>query len=204
MSVVLQEWHGYAAPVHESEQEKSAEAALTENLAADNKSSLLGLLKTAPCYAIPFDESCDIADDEQMFIFIRFFGIDSKVLFRDELLAIVKLKGNTRGEDLFKDSDDFMTKSSFSYDKIVSISNDGAPAMIGKEKRLVKRIRDKNAGIISYQCTIQQTSPSDKFRATLKNVMDGLVKLVNFMRRSDHIPRKLNHGRSKEVLGVPS
>ncbi|GLV37440.1 hypothetical protein CBL_10594 [Carabus blaptoides fortunei] len=73
----------------------------TEISASDNKSSLLELLQKAPCYAIALDESCDIVDDEQISIFVRFFDIKSKA-FREELLAILPFKGKTRGEDLFK------------------------------------------------------------------------------------------------------
>lgn len=167
----------------------------TEILAADNKSSLLELLQKAPCYAIAIDESCDIVDAEQMSVFVRFFDVESTV-FREELLAILPFKGKTRGEDLFKTFEDFMVKSNISYDKIVSISTDGAPAMIGKEKGLVKRIRDKNAKILSYQCIIHQTSLCSKLSATLKNVMDNLVKLINFMRSRS----ALQHRQFKEFL----
>lgn len=121
----------------------------TEILAADIKSTLLKLLQKAPCYAIALDESCDIVDDEQISISVRFFDIESQ-MFREELLAILPLKGNTRGEDLFKAIDEFITKSNISYDKMVSLSTDGAPAMIGKEKGVLKKIRDKNSGLISY------------------------------------------------------
>jgi len=47
-----------------------------------------------------------------------------------------------------------MIKSNLSFDKIVSISTDGALAMMRKEKWLVKIIRYKNAEILTYQCTI--------------------------------------------------
>ncbi|CAG5058707.1 unnamed protein product [Parnassius apollo] len=116
-----------------------------------------------------------------MSIFVRFLDIECKT-FREELLTILPLKGNTRGEDLFKVIDEFITKSNISYDKIVSLSTDGAPAMIGKEKGVVKRIRDKNPGLISYQCIIHQAALCGKLSATLKEVMDSFVKLVNFMR----------------------
>jgi hypothetical protein len=43
-----------------------------------------------------------------------------------------------------------MTKSNISYNKIVYILTNGAPAMVGKEKGFVKRIKDKNAEILSY------------------------------------------------------
>ncbi|KAF2885204.1 hypothetical protein ILUMI_20960 [Ignelater luminosus] len=72
----------------------------TEILATDNTSSLIGLLKKAPCYAIAIDESCDIVDNEYVH-FVQFFDTESKV-FRDELLEILHFKGNTREEDLSK------------------------------------------------------------------------------------------------------
>ncbi|KAK9708519.1 hypothetical protein QE152_g27166 [Popillia japonica] len=92
-----------------------------------------------------------------MSIFVRFLDIECKT-FREELLAILPFTGKTRGEDLFKPFDDFITKSNNSYDKMVSVSTDGAPAMIGKEKGLVKRIKYKNAGLLSYQCIIHQAA----------------------------------------------
>ncbi|KAF2903158.1 hypothetical protein ILUMI_03028 [Ignelater luminosus] len=141
----------------------------TEILATDNKSSLLGLLKKAPYYAITVDESCDVVDDEQMSIFARFFDIQSKVL-RDELVAILPFKVNTRGEDLFKAFDDFMTKSSLNYDKIVCISTDGFSAMIGKGN--------------------VHNSPDIKLSATLKKVMDGLIKLINSMKSCSALQRR--------------
>ncbi|CAK1582797.1 unnamed protein product [Parnassius mnemosyne] len=206
-----------------SEQEKSTEAALrvcwtlnkhqkpfsdseivkesrsntrrTEILAADIKNTLFELLQKAPCYAIALDESCDIVDDEQMSIFVRFLDIECQI-FREELLAVLPLKGNTRGEDLFKVIDEFITKSNISYDKMVSLSTDGAPAMISKEKGVVKRIRDKNLGLISYQCIIHQAALCGKLSATLKEVMESLVKLINFKRSHS----ALQHRYFKEFL----
>jgi len=64
----------------------------------------------------------------------------------------------------------------------VSISTDGAPAMIGKEKELVKRIRDKNTKILTYQCIIHQHLLV--LSVTLKEVIDGLKSFyVNITRR---------------------
>jgi hypothetical protein len=167
----------------------------TEMLAAENKKSLFELLHKSPCYCIALDESCDLVDSEQMSIFVRFFDIENKV-FREELLAILTFEGKTRGEDLFKSFDDFMKKSDLSYDKIVSISTDGAPAMMGKEKGLLKRMRDNNSGILTYQCIIHQTSLCSKLSATLKDVMDGLIKLINFIRSRS----SLQHRQFKEFL----
>lgn len=56
------------------------------------------------------------------------------------------LKRKSRG-DLLEVFDDFVTKSNITYDKMLSLSQ----AMIYKEKELLNRIKDKNAGLISYQ-----------------------------------------------------
>ncbi|XP_049945866.1 protein FAM200A-like [Schistocerca serialis cubense] len=153
----------------------------TDILATDIKSILLELLENTPFFAIALDESCDIVDDEQISIFVRFFDIENKI-FREELLAILPLKGNTRGEDLFKAIDEFINNSYICYDKIVSLSTDGAPAVIDKEKGTVKKIRDMNPGLISYQCMIHKTALCGKLSATLKEVMNSLVQFINFMR----------------------
>lgn len=135
----------------------------------------------APCYALALDESCDIVDDEQMSVFVRFFEEENKIM-REELLTVLTFKGKTRGEDLFETFDDFMQKSNIPYEKMVSISTDGAPAMIGKDKGLVKRIKDKNPNLLSYQCIIHQAALCGKLSASLQAVMDKLIKLINFMR----------------------
>jgi len=64
--------------------------------------------------------------------------------------------------------------------------------MIGKEKELVKRIQDKNTKILTYQCIIHQHLLV--LSVTLKEVMDGLVKLINFIRS------RSPHGMFKEFL----
>jgi hypothetical protein len=119
-------------------------------LAAKIKKGLFELLYDSLCYCVAFDESFDLVDSEQMSIFVRFFDIKNKV-FREELLALLTFEGKTRGEDLFKSFDDFMKKSDFSYDKIGSIS---LIELTGKEKELLKRIRDNNFGILTHQSVL--------------------------------------------------
>ncbi|KAK4871913.1 hypothetical protein RN001_016037 [Aquatica leii] len=134
----------------------------TQILAADIKNTILKLLQKAPCYAIALDESCDIVDEEQMFIFVRFLDIKCQI-FREKLLVILPLKGITRGEDLFKVIDEFITKSNISNDKV---------------------------------CIIHQTALCGQLSATLKEVINSLVQLCNFMRSHS----VLQHRHSKEFL----
>ncbi|KAK4880684.1 hypothetical protein RN001_008830 [Aquatica leii] len=63
----------------------------TEILAVDIKNTLFKLLQKALCYAIALDESCDIVDEEQMSIFVRFLDI-TRQIFRKELLTNIAVK----------------------------------------------------------------------------------------------------------------
>lgn len=58
--------------------------------------------------------------------------------------------------------------------------------MMGKGKGLIKIINNNNnAEILFYQCILPQTSSNSifgKLSATVKDVMDSLIKLMNFMR----------------------
>lgn len=130
-------------------------------------------------------------------MFARFLDVEC-LIFREELLEILPLKGNPRGEDLFKVIDEFIIKSNISYDKMITISTDGASEMSGKEKGVVNRIRDKNSGLISYQCIIHQAALCGKLSPTLKVVMDNFIKLIliNFIRSHS----ALQHRHFKEFL----
>lgn len=153
----------------------------TEILATDNKETLLNMIQDAPCYALALDESCDIVDDEQLAVFVRFFDKESDTLI-EELLDILKLKGKTRGEELFQVLDDTLKKFNLSYDKWISVSTDGAPAMVGKDKGLVRKIRDMKPDLLSYHCIIHQTVLCAKLSPQLQAVLDKFVHLINFIR----------------------
>ncbi|XP_072395299.1 general transcription factor II-I repeat domain-containing protein 2-like [Diabrotica undecimpunctata] len=155
----------------------------------------VNLLQKAHSYAIALDESCDIVDDKQMSVFVRYTDIECQI-FREELLAILPLKGNTRGEDLFKVIDELFSKSNISFNKMISFSTDGAPTVTGTEKCVVKRIRYKNSNLITYQCIIHQAALCEELSAKLIKVMDSLVKLINFMRSHS----ALQHRHFKEFL----
>ncbi|GFV60716.1 hypothetical protein TNCV_4180521 [Trichonephila clavipes] len=58
-----------------------------------------------------------------------FEGMTSK----EELLTIIPLKGQTRGQDIYNSFKNFIDKTGFPIYKLVSITSDGAPAWSGIE-----------------------------------------------------------------------
>lgn len=66
---------------------------------------------------------------------------------------------------------------------VVSIATDGAPAMIGKAKGAVERVKEHHPDLLAYHCIIQSV-----LCATLgkeySDVMENIMKLMNYLRAS--------------------
>ena len=88
-------------------------------------------------FSLGFDETTDKTDQSQLAIFIRFIKKEPVVL--EELLDLIALKDTIRGIDI---------KSAFEslfpllpMQKLLNISTDGAPSMVGKKNDFLGRIR---------------------------------------------------------------
>ncbi|XP_031331198.1 general transcription factor II-I repeat domain-containing protein 2-like [Photinus pyralis] len=91
-------------------------------------------LKMVSALAIAVDESCDINDTAQVSLFVRFISSTGP---KEELLGLLPLKGQTRGEDIADAVIKCMQKHEIPLNKIVSIATDGARSMTGIRKGFV-------------------------------------------------------------------
>ncbi|GFW34973.1 uncharacterized protein TNCV_979111 [Trichonephila clavipes] len=91
-------------------------------------------LKLVSALSKAVDESCDINDTGQVSLFVRFM---SHLGPKEELLELLPLKSQTRGEDIANAVIECMDKHHIPLDKIVSISTDEAKLQgcIGLSKR---------------------------------------------------------------------
>ncbi|GFT32246.1 transposable element Tcb1 transposase [Trichonephila clavipes] len=80
-------------------------------------------LKLVSALSIAVDEFCDINDTVQVSLFVRFMSHSGP---KEELLGLLPLKGQTRGEDIANAVIECMHKHHIPLDKIVSIATDGA------------------------------------------------------------------------------
>ncbi|KAK4880600.1 hypothetical protein RN001_008746 [Aquatica leii] len=98
-------------------------------------------LKLVSALSIAVDESCNINDTAEVSLFVRFI---SHLGPKEELLGLLPLKGQTRGEDIANAVVESMDKYHIPLEKIVSILTDGAKSMTGVRKGFVAILNKKN------------------------------------------------------------
>lgn len=149
-------------------------------------------------YSLALDESTDTTDTAQLAIFIR--GVNEDLAAGEYLLDVIPLKGNTKGENLFQALLRVIQNRNLYLQKLVSVTTDGAPAMIGRNKGVVSRLKSymKDLGIQndlkSFHCIIHQESLWSKV-INMKHVMDVVIKCVNGIRS-----KSLKHRQFRKLL----
>ncbi|KAM9307699.1 general transcription factor II-I repeat domain-containing protein 2B-like [Gastrophryne carolinensis] len=136
------------------------------------------------------DESCDATDNAQLMVFVRFYDKTTKV-FCEDLLGMEALSAHTRGEDIFRAITEMLKKRDINLESVISVVTDGAPAMVGKEKGLVTRLKVLNPGLISYHCIIHQSVLCANLGKNYAEAMENIVKLINFLRASSALQHRL-------------
>ena len=103
------------------------------------------------------------------------------------------MKGTTTGEDFFGELKKSLLKYNLPFSKLIGITTDGAPTMMGKRKSVgALAVREFSkleleCDLILSHCLIHQENLCAK-RLRMKNVMSVVVSTVNFIRL-----RALNH-----------
>ncbi|XP_078495358.1 general transcription factor II-I repeat domain-containing protein 2-like [Ciona intestinalis] len=168
-----------------------------EDIGNDIDLQMNELLENFTYFSIALDESTDLSDTAQLLIFIR--GITDKFEVHEELLSLQSLKGQTRGVDIFDAICSAFCHHNVDWNKLVGVTTDGAPSMVGKRSGCVALLKSKfneitNKELITYHCIIHQEALVLKV-LQMKNIMNVVIKSVNFIRS-----RGLNHRQFKSFL----
>ncbi|XP_076068404.1 general transcription factor II-I repeat domain-containing protein 2-like [Oratosquilla oratoria] len=75
------------------------------------------------------DESTDISHLSQFSVIAR-YAVGVGDTLREESLAVLPMKGSTRGEDFFKSFMEFAKEINLPMDKLISVCTDGSPCMV--------------------------------------------------------------------------
>lgn len=71
------------------------------------------------------------------------------------------------------------------------IATDGAPAMTGMAKRAVERLKEHLPDLLPYHCIIHQSMFCAALRKECSDVMETIMKLVNYRRASSALQHRL-------------
>ena len=118
----------------------------------------------------------------------------------EEFVQLVPLKGTTTGADILKDVLECLEENKLDLKKLVSVTKDGAPAMVGMRKGFVSLLEKhiKEAGfqnqIIKIHCIIHQEALCAKY-LEMKEVMNVVVKVVNLI-----LSKGLKHRQFQQLL----
>lgn len=170
----------------------------SEILAEDVLSQLEEAICKAPCVGLAVDESTDVSDNAQLLVYIRFLNRD-KNEFCEDLLGVTSLQTTTRGEDIYLAIKEMLLKRGIEPKQVVSITTDGAPAMMGREKGAVARMKKDNAELISYHCIIHQTVLCSTLSDEYAEVMKTMMKMINFLRASSSCQHRMLREFLREV-----
>ncbi|XP_078031645.1 general transcription factor II-I repeat domain-containing protein 2A-like [Epinephelus lanceolatus] len=115
---------------------------------------------------------------------------DKKELCEDQL-GVTPLETHTRGEDIYAAIKEILRNRGIDLKWIVSVTTDGAPAMVGKERGAVPRMTEDNPDLIAYHCLIHQTVLCASLSEHFAEVMNTMMKLINFLRASSSLQHRL-------------
>ncbi|XP_073702034.1 SCAN domain-containing protein 3-like [Garra rufa] len=169
----------------------------TEVLADDLVKQLTDDIKDAPCLSLAVDESTDSTDQAQLCVFVRYFS-KAKGTFCEDILGLTPLC-HTRGEDIYEAIMQMLNERGIDVKHIVSITTDGAPAMIGKEKGAVQRLKEQHSDLLTYHCIIHQSVLCASLGKEYSDVMETIMKLVNYLRASSALQHRLLRAFLTEV-----
>ncbi|XP_051783182.1 SCAN domain-containing protein 3-like [Erpetoichthys calabaricus] len=157
-------------------------------LATDVFDTLLNQLRKADFISLAVDESTDNLDVAQLCMFVRFFDGHC---FKEDILGLIPLEGNTTGEILFQEIVDFFQENRLDLERINLLVTDGAPSMAGKIKGLSARLSALAPKMKSLHCLIHQSVLCPQLSGELKNIMDSVMATINFIRSTSSLQHRL-------------
>nr|XP_021321998.1 LOW QUALITY PROTEIN: general transcription factor II-I repeat domain-containing protein 2B-like [Danio rerio] len=167
------------------------------DMSSDIYHQLCEKAKCFDAYDVALDESTDITDTAQLTIYVR--GVDCNFELTEELLTIIPMHGQTTANEIFRHLCDTLKNAGLPWKRLVGITTDGAPSMIGRKNGLVALVKKKlqEEGVeeaTALHCIIHQQALCSKC-LPCDNVMSVVLKCVNLIRS-----RRLKHRSFRAFL----
>ena len=143
---------------------------------------MLSKIDSSPVFALQLDESTDISNLSQLLVYVRYVA-DERI--NEEILFCQPLETTSKAVDVFQMLINFFDKTELSWNKLVGVCTDGAPAMIGTNSGLISLVKQKNPAIQGKHCMIHKAALVSKtIPKRLHEHMSVVIKVVNYVKSS--------------------
>ncbi|KAM9717454.1 general transcription factor II-I repeat domain-containing protein 2A-like isoform 1-T1 [Menidia menidia] len=151
-------------------------------------------INSALAYAIACDASKDKNDIEQIALFCRYVSATGP---QEEMIDLIPLKGQTRGEDICEAVLDCLRNKEIKTTHLVSVATDGAPCMTGAQKGFVTLLQKSlDRKLLTFHCILHQEALcAQTFPPECTEVMDVVIQIVNKI-----MAKGLNHRQFRSLL----
>ncbi|XP_031337243.1 zinc finger BED domain-containing protein 5-like [Photinus pyralis] len=150
-----------------------------KELAGNVTTELIWRLKSSN-FALQMDESTDVAGLAISLVLVRYQHEKSMA---EDLLLCKSLPTNTTGAEIFNMQNSYFEENNIPWENCINICTDGAKSMVGKTAGAVARIKQVAKNCTSSHCVIhRQALVSKKMPIDLKNTLDEVVKIINFIK----------------------
>lgn len=151
-----------------------------DELSQDIRDQTLNQVRASPVFAIQCDETTDIAQCSQLLMYARFVSGNN---IKEEILFCHPMESCTTAEDIFQDVSNFFQENQLSWDSLVGVCTDGAPAMLGLQSGLVTKVKEKNPSVIGTHCILHREALASRtLPAEVRDVLNLAIKVVNFIK----------------------
>lgn len=151
-------------------------------MANDIEQQLINKIQSLSCFAIQLDESTDVTNSAILLVYVRFEDSGDIV---EDMLCCLELPMQTTSAEIFRVLNEYITNNNIDWNKCVGICTDGAAAMTGRHSGLVPRVKVVAPKCQSIHCFIhREMLATKKMCEELHEVLNGVIKVVNFIRSS--------------------
>ena len=121
--------------------------------------------------------------------------MDASFQLNEELLSVGSLKDTTTDKDLFRAVENCMARTGLEWNRIASVTTDGARALTGKNVGLLKLMNDKIKPCPHTSSMRHLQKSLCKGDLNTKHVTDSIVNVLNLTRA-----KGLNHRQFRALL----
>lgn len=123
------------------------------DMALNVKKNLISQVKQSEYFAIQLDESTDIVNCAQLFVYIRYiFDMELK----EEFLFCEELSNYCTASEIFKILNQFVQDNNLDWKRCVGLCTDGARAMTGKYNGVTTKVKSVAPDCAFIHCVIHR------------------------------------------------